>query len=269
MKIDAQVYFWKYLKSFSNLIVNDNKLLQQNYLPEQFSLTMHRNNVSGCLAFTSEPLEVETRFLAELAFTHPFILGVIGGIDLTDIKTLAKMEELRRYPSIRGFQAESRGLTDSLQEVMDQLREYQYSLDLRLSPDSNIPALCDWVASYPDQSFILQHAGNPDTKHAPASFWVSAIRMLAKNQNFSCKVSGLFEQSNWKSWKPTDLYPFLEVLFDSFGPGRLLYASDWPFILIAGVYVQWKSLLEKFTDKYSVEERSLFFGENARRIYRI
>jgi hypothetical protein len=33
--------------------------------------------------------------------------------------------------------------------------------------------------------------------------------------------------------------------------------------------VQWKSLLEKYTEKFSEDERNLFFGENAARIYRL
>ena len=56
---------------------------------------------------------------------------------------------------------------------------------------------------------------------------------------------------------------------NTFGVERLMFASDWPFILLAGMYVQWKSLLEKFMEKFSPEDRDKFFGENANRFYRI
>ena len=105
----------------------------------------------------------------------------------------------------------------------------QYTLDLNLSSDTNTDALNEWIRSYPDQHFVLEQCGNPDAKQPPSAAWIQQIRQLAKNQNLSCKVSGLFTLSNWKSWKPADFYPFLDILFEAFGPNRLLYASDWPF----------------------------------------
>jgi L-fuconolactonase len=72
-----------------------------------------------------------------------------------------------------------------------------------------------------------------------------------------------------KSWKPADFYPFLDIVFDAFEPERLLYASDWPFLLLSGIYVQWKSLLEKYMEKFTEDDRTLFFGGNAARIYRL
>ena len=46
-------------------------------------------------------------------------------------------------------------------------------------------------------------------------------------------------------------------------------ASEWPFLLLSGMYIQWKSLIEKFMEKYLPEDREKIFGENARRLYRI
>ena len=77
----------------------------------------------------------------------------------------------------------------------------------------------------------------------------------------------MLERSNSKSWKPADFYPFLDVLFDAFGPERLLFASNWPFILVSGMYLQWKSLMEKYMEKFSEEDLDHFFGENASRVY--
>ncbi len=45
-------------------------------------LTAKRNEVDGVVAVQASQEEVETRFLAELAKTHPLIKGVVGWIDL-------------------------------------------------------------------------------------------------------------------------------------------------------------------------------------------
>jgi len=269
MQVDAEVYFWKHEKLIPNPLIRNNKFLQQQYLPEQILQNLHRNNMEGCLAFPSGQSELESRFLAELALTHPIIFGTIGNIDLGDVKAPEKIEAFHHYRSIRGYHLETNGDYKIYGQVMPLLKQYQYCLDLLLTPETNISTLNSWISSYPDQYFILKDCGSPDAKQPPLNSWETSIRVLSKNKNLSCKVSGLFTLGNWKTWRPADFYPFLEILFDAFGAERLLYASDWPFLLLSGIYVQWKSLLEKFTEKYTSEERDLFFGENARRIYQL
>ncbi len=209
MKIDAEVYFWKYVKTFRHPLIRENKLLQQYYLPEQITQSLHRNGIDGCIGAVAEPAEVETRFLAELALTHTEIHGVIGWIDLYDPKAGEKIREFQQYIPLRGYWIET--MTDPTVNpaVMELLKEYQYSLDLSLGNETDPADLKKWLSANPDQHFILQDCGNPDAKQAPSKAWETRIRELSKNHNLSCKLSGLFTRGNWKSWKPADFYPFL------------------------------------------------------------
>lgn len=245
-------------------------MLKEDFLPSQLSLNLKRNQVDACVAVAAEPAEVETRFLSELALTHPSICGVIGWIDFQDKKAGEKIAEISSYTAIKGYKYYDTGENHSfIQPVMQTLAEYNYTLDLDLSANTVTDSVNEWIGSFPNQSFVLEQCGNPDAKQSPATEWTQQIRQLAKNKNLYCKVSGLFTLGNWKSWRPADFYPFLEILFESFGPDRLLYASDWPFILLSGAYVQWKSLLEKFSEQLKPEEKENFFGENARRLYHL
>jgi L-fuconolactonase len=152
---------------------------------------------------------------------------------------------------------------------MELLLENQYGLELSPGSGSDTKNLKTLLTANPDQHFIMQDCANPDARQAPSKTWETNIRDLAKNPNLSCKLSGLFTTGNRKTWKPADFYPFLDILFDSFGSGRILFASDWPFLLLSGMYVQWKSLIEKFMEKYSEEDRDKVFGDNARGFYKI
>jgi L-fuconolactonase len=212
---------------------------------------------------------VQTRFLAELALTHPEILGVVGWINLFDAKAEDKIQEFQQYASIKGYRIDAKRLASLLPSTMALILTNQYSLDLSTGGEADLSLLKNLVAGHPEQSFILCDAGHTDTKLSPAKNWEANIRELAKNQNLVCKLSGLFTRGNRKTWKPTDFYPFLEILFDAFGTDRLLFASEWPFLLLSGIYIQWKSLIEKFMERYLPEDREKIFGENARRLYRI
>ena len=269
MHIDAEVHFWKYEKTNANIVIRNNKFLKQDHLPEQLTQSLLRNGMNGCIAAVAEDSELETRFLSELALTHSEILGVVGWTDLSNPRAGEKIQELHQYTPLKGFQTGTAKRPEPAGEVMDLLNTFQYSLDLSLEPDTDTIALGKWIASHPNQQFILRNAGNPYATHALKTDWENQIRTLAKNENLSCKVAGFLTNVRANSWKPGDFYPYLDILFDAFGSSRLLYASDWPFLLLGGIYVQWKSLLEKFTEKFIAEDRDLFFGNNAQRIYRL
>ena len=48
-----------------------------------------------------------------------------------------------------------------------------------------------------------------------------------------------------------------------------MFGSDWPVILVSGMYVQWKSLLEKYLENYEEEDREKVFGGNAIQFYHL
>lgn len=269
MKIDAEVFFWKYEKQFLHPLIRGNKMLQQQYLPEQIAQNLHRNGMDGCIAVSAEDAEVQTRFLAELSATHPEILGIIGWIDLYDLKSIDKIQEFKQYSLIKGFRIEASRIDAILPATMESVLTGQYCLELSVGAVSDFSHVSNWLTAHTEQSFVLRDAGQPDAKQPPSGTWETNIRTMAKNQNLSCKLSGIFIHGHQKNWKPADFYPFLDIIFDEFGTDRLLFASEWPFLLLSGIYIQWKSLVEKYMEKYRPEDREKVFGENARRLYRI
>ena len=269
MHIDAEVYFWKNEKAFRNPVIRENKILQQQYLPEQIIQSMHRNSIDGCLAVVGEPEEVETRFLAELAVTHREIIGVIGWINLRDPAAVEKIHAFHTYTPIRGYMLEVGTEEFPSPEIMESLKNYNYALDLSGATISHLDELAKWLQDNTGQQFVISDCGHPDARQAPSKEWETKIRELAKSENLCCKLSGLFTRGNRKTWKPADFYPFLEILFEAFGSERILFASEWPFLLISGMYVQWKSLVEKFMEKFPVEYHGQVFGANAQRIYHL
>ena len=42
------------------------------------------------------------------------------------------------------------------------------------------------------------------------------------------KVSGMVTEADWKNWTEADFTPYLDIIFDAFGPDRVMIGSDWP-----------------------------------------
>ena len=95
------------------------------------------------------------------------------------------------------------------------------------------------------------------------------MKEIATHPNVFCKLSGLFTEAAWQEPRAADFYPYLDTVFEAFGIDRLMFGSDWPVILVSGMYVQWKSLLEKYMENYSEEEREKVFGANAVQFYNL
>jgi L-fuconolactonase len=127
----------------------------------------------------------------------------------------------------------------------------------------------DFVSKFPEQKFILDHCAKPNIKNKKIDEWKDLIKELANHPNVYCKLSGLFTEAAWKEWSVGDFYPYLDVVFNEFGTDRLLFGSDWPVMLLSGIYVQWKSLLEKYMENFVEEDRQKVFGENAIEFYNL
>jgi len=273
MTIDTHVHFWKYNKQRDGWM-DSMKILQQDYLPENISLTLSRNSVDGCIAVQADQSELETHFLIELAKTHPIIKGVVGWVDLQNDNIEERLSYFSQYPAIKGWRHIVQGEPDDFlsgkrfRHGIRYLQAYDYCYDV-LIYHRQLPSAVEFVSQFPDQKFIIDHCAKPDIRHKKIDDWKVLMKEMATHANVHCKVSGLFTEAAWKEWSAGEFYPYLDVVFQEFGIDRLLFGSDWPVILVSGIYVQWKSLLEKYMENFPEEDKAKFFGENAVRFYNL
>ena len=272
--IDSHVHFWKYDKKTYDWIDNSMKVLQQDYLPEHIALTLKRNDVDGVVAVQATQSEMETHFLVELAKTHSVIKGVVGWLDLQADNIADRLQYFSQYPIIKGYRHVVQGepldflARPAFRRGVAALKAYNYRYDILIFHHQLQPAI-DFVRAFPDQAFVVDHCAKPDIRHKNIEEWKKGIKELAGFPNVCCKLSGLFTEAAWKEWSAADFYPYFDVVFEAFGPNRLMFGSDWPVMLLSGIYVQWKSLLEKYMEGFSPEDREKVFGFNAIQFYNL
>ncbi|MDQ0893466.1 amidohydrolase family protein [Agromyces ramosus] len=83
----------------------------------------------------------------------------------------------------------------------------------------------------------------------------------------AAKLSGLASGLNPSMWLPGDFRPVVETALDAFGPGRLLYGSDWPLAELGGGAGRWKLALEDLLRGASDDDRRRIFGDTAAEVY--
>jgi L-fuconolactonase len=159
-------------------------------------------------------------------------------------------------------------LQPSFKRGIQKLRQYGFTYDILIYPDQLVFTE-KFVATFPDQLFVVDHIAKPPIKEKDIEDWKKNIKALASHPNVYCKISGMVTEADWSSWKMEDFTPYLDVAFDAFGTRRVLFGSDWPVCLVAGGYNEMIHMITSYISKLSSEEQKLFWGANAVKFYNI
>jgi L-fuconolactonase len=116
---------------------------------------------------------------------------------------------------------------------------------------------------------VLDHLAKPPIRSGELQPWEDHIRELARLPNVYCKLSGMVTEADWRKWKTQDFHPYLGVVFDCFGPGRLMIGSDWPVCLVAAPYLEAMNIVLEYMNKFPQSAAEAVLGGNARRFYKL
>jgi L-fuconolactonase len=129
-----------------------------------------------------------------------------------------------------------------------------------------LPAASYAAAAVPAVEFVLDHGGKPDITSGALQPWAAAISELAARPNTKCKLSGLVTEAP-PGAAPAAFAPFAEVILGAFGPGRVMFGSDWPVCLLASDYASVLALAQTLVSGLSDTERAAVLGGTATRAY--
>jgi L-fuconolactonase len=275
MRIDSHQHFWHYGPDEYGWIDDSMSSLRRDFLPGDLEPELAAAGFDGCIAVQVRQTSEETRWLLELADSFPFILGVIGWVDLRANNVREQLEQFAANPRFLGVrhivQSEPDDrflLQPEFLRGVASLSEFDLSYDILIYA-RHIPAAAEFVQQFPRQRFVLDHMAKPLIKSGSRDPWTRDIRELAKFPNVFCKMSGLVTEADWQSWKPDHMAPYLEVAMECFGPDRLMIGSDWPVCRVAASYSQVMNLVIEFLGKYPESVRKAVLGETAMRFWKL
>lgn len=272
MKIDAHQHFWRYSPEAYPWIPTGSPL-QRHWLPQDLEALQRPLGLHGSVAVQARQSIEESRWLLSLADANPRVLGVVGWVNLRDELVDLELAELARHPRFVGVRHVVQDEADELFLIrpefvrgLRQLATYDLTYDLLIHPHQ-LPAAIQLVRMLPDQPFVLDHLAKPRIRTRELSPWSEEIRQLADSPNVWCKVSGMVTEADWSCWKPADLEPYLNVVWEAFGPKRLMFGSDWPVCLLAANYESVVEWAVEALKSLSEEDHAALWGENCRQFY--
>ncbi len=213
----------------------------------------------------------EATLVSQLAVSEPKIKGIVAKADFTQGSGTEKaLEQLCELPLVKGIRAgfpKNAATSNDFLEGFKAVVDRKLSFDLLLTPPLMEEAV-EVAKKFPNTIFILDHIGNPNVGDADTTQWRNGIEKLAELPNVNCKISGIITHFG-KDWSAEKIKPYILYVIEKFGMDRLVFAGDWPVVLLAGSYESWSRAFEKITGQFSDEELHKIYHENADRIYRL
>jgi L-fuconolactonase len=275
MYIDAHQHFWRYHPDEYAWIDDSMAALRRDFLPSDLEPELRRNGFQGCVAVQTRQSLDETEWLLDLAARAPFIVGVVGWVDLRSLQLRSQLELFASNLKFVGLRHIVQSEPDdrfllhpSFLRGVGMLQEFGLGYDILIYP-RHLPVALEFARRFPEQRFVLDHVAKPAIRTGDFQEWAEGIRELATLSNVWCKLSGLVTEADWSRWKPEQIRPCLDVAFECFGPDRLMVGSDWPVCLVAATYSRVIELVADYLKPFPAEVRDAVMGGNAQKFWHL
>ena len=220
-----------------------------------------------------EQYRAEINYVGNLSKFDSRIQGIVAYFPLekanaeNDLKRL--IQENRLIKGIRRLEEKlSLYKDDKFIQNLGLLQQYGLSFDICVK-SNQIDSAVHLVSKQPEISYMLNHLGKPDIKNYEYKDWSKAIKKLAANPNVYCKISGMFNEADWKNWKTEDLKPYYDLVKEEFGVDRLVFGGDWPVVTLVDSYSRWMEAFLDLTKDLSHETLKKIVADNANHFYKL
>ncbi|MFG3138528.1 amidohydrolase family protein [Streptomyces sp. NPDC048211] len=234
------------------------------------------NGVCATVLVQTVTVPEETPEFLALAHGSELVAGVVGWADLTAPEiadTLAALRELPGGDRLVSLRHQVQGEPDprwllrpDVQRGLAAVADAGLAYDLVVQPHQ-LPAAVRAAELLPGLTFVLDHAGKPQIAAGQQYPWADDLRALAALPNTVCKLSGLVTEADPHDWTVKDLRPYAGTVIDAFGPGRLMFGSDWPVCRLAATYTEVVDTALALLDTLTEDERNAVLATTAERVY--
>jgi L-fuconolactonase len=279
MIVDTHHHLWDLdVRDQPWIVGPDMAPIRRDFRPADLSAALNGSTVDSTVLVQTVSDPDETPEMLVLADTVDRIAGVVGWVDLTARDARKRIGALQAHPAgrwLKGIrhQVESEPEPNWLcrPDVLAGLAAVEDAgllYELLVRPHQ-LPAAIRAVAEFPQLTFVLDHCAKPPIATGELEPWADHLRTLAAQPNVMCKLSGLVTEDDWAGWTAARLRPYVDVVLEAFGPGRLMFGSDWPVCLLAAEYKQVLDVARELTAGLTERERTAVFGGTARQVYEL
>jgi L-fuconolactonase len=276
MIIDSHQHLWQIGRNGHEWPTPDLAAIHRDFGPDDFRAEARR--VDASVLVQSQPNDLDTDWMLEVAERTPVVKSVVGWADLEAPDAPARLTALAGKPKFKGIRPMLQGLADDEWILRDAIRPALSALiDLNLRFDAlifprHLPVIDRLARAYTSLPIVIDHCGKPQISPEIGSgdddVWREGMARVAENANVFCKLSGLAtEMADGLSLDAAK--PYADHVLACFGADRVMWGSDWPVLNLRTTYDAWQEWTLAWLQSQSTEARDAVFGGTARRFYQL
>lgn len=274
-RIDAHHHVWRIARGDYGWLTPDSGTIYRDYDIADIKPFVDEAGITGTVLVQAAPTEAETEYMLTRAkASGGLVKGVVGWVDMAAKDAPAHIARLAKQPLLRGLRPMIHDIPDpdwmldpGLDPAFAAIVEHDLRFDALVRP-MHLPRLLRLADWHPGLQFVVDHAAKPDIARGAFAPWARDITQLARNTACLCKISGLVTEAG-PHWKVDHLRTYVDHLLDVFGPGRLIWGSDWPVVDKAGGYEAWWAATGTLLSHLSADDHNRILGGNAIAFYRL
>ena len=274
MIVDAHHHLWDPATAEYPWMTDEMSPLRRRFDTEDLEQLLRQHAVAGTVVVQARSSLDETRSLLSIAAETPFLLGVVGWVDLTDPAIPEVLASLAS-PHLVGVRHQVQDEPDprwllrpDVLRGLDAIGTAGLAYDLLVRP-RELPAALEVARRLPHIRFVVDHVAKPTLGAVSNDEWARGLAAIAALPNVTCKLSGLVTEAPRGGLQREDLVTVLRRALDWFGPDRCLYGSDWPVCLLAADYAEVFEILQAAIADLTPGEQAAALGGTAINTYRL
>ncbi len=275
MRIDSHQHFWNPARGDYDWMPKGDPVLDRVYRPGDLVGTLVRYQIDGTVLVQAAATVAETEYMLGLADGSDFIKGVVGWVDFEKPSDVKVLERLKGHPKFKGVRPMIQDIPDDDWMLRDDVQwGYAALADLDLTFDAlgfprHLANFLTILKRYPNMRTVIDHCMKPqirDHSEANFTFWAEGMSRLAGETGAFVKFSALITEAN-PDWSVHALHPYVDHIVKVFGPGRIMWGSDWPVCRLRAEYEGWLGAAHHLTEGLSLADQKRIYGGTAEEFY--
>ncbi len=274
-RIDAHQHYWTLARGDYGWLTPALAPIHRDYAPPDLAPLLDACGIAGTVLVQAAPTDAETDYLRALAAQPGSrVLGVVAWSALSGAGALARLRALAADPVVKSVRPMLQDIADP-QWVLAREHEPAFALLERegvafdaLVRTEHLASIRTLAGRHPGLRIVVDHGAKPPIAQRRYAEWAEAVGRLAAETRASCKLSGMVTEAG-VAWTVADLGRYVDHLVAAFGPGRLMWGSDWPVLNLAADYPRWWRASLELLQRLEPEARDGVLGGNAMAFYRL
>jgi L-fuconolactonase len=265
--LDPHVHVWKHQAQFP--FAPGAKVPDYDATPEMLLDLMKANGVEKTVIIQVIHYRYDNSYLAAVLKQYPRLFQGVCRVDPLDPAAPDQLTRLTEDEGFRGVRLSPSGdaagdwirgpLMPPLWQRCDQLKVPMTVL----VPITRVPDIQKLADKYPDLTIVIDHMADCPVDHPQQ---LDALVEMVRYPKVFVKISHTWSLSK-EDYPWLDSQQLVKRLYDTFGPHRLMWATDWPIAKERASYAQRLTVVRDEMKFLNADDKSWILSKTVERVW--